>query len=255
VFEGKVALVTGSGRGIGRAIALELATNGADVVVNYFRNRKPAEETAAAIREVGRRAVVVKANVGDLDHLADLFAAVQAEFDGLDILVNNAASGFNRPIVEQRARGWEWSMNINARAALFGAKYALPLMQRRGGGHIVSITSVGSRRVLPDYAVLGATKAALEAVTRYLAVEFAPYNIIVNAVSPGMVATEALAHFRQLRADLDGVVEHVQKRTPAGRLTTPQDVAGVVAFLCSPRASMIRGQIIEVDGGYTLAQN
>jgi enoyl-[acyl-carrier protein] reductase III len=255
VFEGKVALVTGSGRGIGRAIALELAANGADVAVNFFRNRKPAEETARAIQEMGRKAIVVKANVGDLDRLADLFAAVEAEFGGLDILVNNAASGVNRPIVEQRARGWEWSMNINARAALFGAKYALPLMQRRGGGHIVSITSVGSRRVLPDYAVVGAAKAALEAVTRYLAVEFAPHNIIVNAVSPGMVATEALAHFRQLQADLDGAVEQVRKRTPAGRLATPEDVAGVVAFLCSPRASMIRGQIIEVDGGFTLAQH
>jgi enoyl-[acyl-carrier protein] reductase III len=254
VFEDKIALVTGSGRGIGRAIALELASHGADLVVNYFRNRKPAEETAAAIRGMGRQAVVVKANVGDLDRLADLFESVRAEYGGLDILVNNAASGVNRPIVEQKARGWDWSMNINARAALFGALYALPLMRQRGGGHIVSITSVGSRRVLPDYALVGAAKAALEAVTRYLAVEFAPYNVIVNAVSPGMVATEALSHFRQLRADLDGAVEQVQRKTPAGRLVTPEDVAGVVAFLCSPRAEMIRGQIIEVDGGYTLAQ-
>jgi enoyl-[acyl-carrier protein] reductase III len=255
VFEGKVALVTGSGRGIGRAIALELARNGADLVVNFFRNRKPAEETAAAIRGMGRKAVVVKANVGDLDRLADLFAAVQAEFGGLDILVNNAASGFNHPIVEQKAQGWDWSMNINARAALFGAQHALPLMQQRGGGHIVSITSVGSRRVLPDYAVVGVAKAALEAITRYLAVEFAPHNIIVNAVSPGMVATDALAHFRQLQADLDATVQQARSKTPAGRLVTPEDVAGVVAFLCSPGAEMIRGQIIEVDGGYTLVQS
>lgn len=255
VFEDKVALVTGSGRGIGRAIALELAARGADVVVNYFRNRKPAEETAGAIRAMGRKAIVAKANVGDLEHLAGLFATVQSEFGGLDILVNNAASGVNRPIVELKSRGWDWSMNINARAALFGAQYALPLMQARGGGHIVSITSAGSRRVLPDYAAVGASKAALEAVTRYLAVEFAPYNIVVNAVSPGMVATEALAHFRQLQADLDGAVENVKQRTPAGRLTTPEDVAAVVAFLCSEAANMIRGQVVDVDGGFTLVQS
>ncbi len=254
LLDSKVALITGSGRGIGRAIALRLAQDGADVVINFFRNRKPAEETATTIRELGRRALVVKANVGDLQQLEALFAAVKAEYGGLDILVNNAASGQNLPVMEQRPRGWEWTMNINARSVLFGAQHALPLMKERGGGRIINITSAGSQFVLPDYVVVGSSKAAVEALTRYLAVEFSSEGVIVNAVSPGMVATEAWTRFRRLRADLDAAMTFVQERTPAGRMTTPDDVAGVVSFLCSPAAEMIRGQIITVDGGYLLAQ-
>jgi enoyl-[acyl-carrier protein] reductase III len=243
-------LVTGSGRGIGRAIALRLAEEGADLVINFFRNRKPAEKVADAIRALGRRAIVVKANVGDLDGIDSLFEAVEAEYGGLDILICNAASGYNRPVLEQKPKGWDWTMNINARSVLFCAQRAAPLMQARGGGHIVSITSPGSFRVLPDYAVVGASKAALEALTRYLAIEFSPLGIVVNAVSPGIVETDALKHFDVLK---DGsVIPQAVAATPAGRLVTPEDVAGVVAFLCLPEAEMIRGQVILVDGGYTL---
>ncbi len=249
-FAGKIALVTGSGRGIGRAIALHFARLGADVVVNFFRNRKPAEATAAEIEALGRRALLVKADVGDLDDLARLFDEVEAGFGGLDILVHNAASGYNRPALEQKPKGWDWTMNINARALLFAAQRAAPLMEKRGGGSIVSLSSPGANRVLPDYVVVGASKAALEALTRYLAVELAPKKIVVNAVAPGLVETEALQHFEALEED--GILSHAVAATPAGRLVTPEDVAGVVAFLCSPAAAMIRGQVIVVDGGYTL---
>lgn len=249
-FEGKVVLVTGSGRGIGRAIALRFAEEGADLVVNFFRNRNPAEETAEAIRALGRKALVVKANVGDLDGIEALFDAVQEEYGALDILISNAASGFNRPAMEQKPKGWDWTMNINARALLFCAQRALPLMQKRGQGHIVSITSPGSFRVLPDYVLVGSSKAALEALTRYLAVELAPEGIVVNAVSPGIVQTDALKYFDVLK---DGtVIPEAIEATPAGRLVTPEDVAGLVAFLCSEEASMIRGQVILIDGGSTL---
>lgn len=251
IFQNKIALVTGSGRGIGRAIALHFARRGADVVINFFRNRSPAEETAAQIRDLGRRALVVKANVGEIKQIHRLFDETESEFGGLDILVHNAASGFNRPVMEQRPKGWDWSMNINARALLFAAQRAAPLMETRGGGLIVGITSPGSTRVLPDYVSVGASKAALESLIRYLAVELAPKNIIVNAVSPGIVLTEALQHFDALRKDED-LIERSRKLTPAGRLAAPEDIAGVVAFLCSPAAKMIRGQIITVDGGYTL---
>jgi enoyl-[acyl-carrier protein] reductase III len=249
-FENKIVAVTGSGRGIGRAIALHFARLGAAVIVNYFRNRSPAEETASAIMALGRDALVVKANVGEIAGIEHLFAEIDCVFGGLDVLVHNAASGFNRPVMEQRPKGWDWTMNINARALLFSAQKAAVLMKKRGGGAIVSISSPGSFRVLPDYVVVGASKAALEALTRYLAVELSPANIVVNAVSPGIVETEALKHFDFLKDK--NVIPQIISRTPAGRLVTPEDVAALVAFLASPAGSMIRGQTILLDGGYNL---
>jgi len=249
-FENHVALITGSGRGIGRAIALQLAGRGADVVVNFFRNRAPAEETAHEIESFGRKAMVVKADVGTLEGIEHLFAETERAFGALDILVCNAASGYNRPVMEQRIKGWDWTMNINARSALFCAQKAVPLMRKRGRGYIVNQSSIGSQRVLPDYVVVGASKAALEAVTRYLAVELAPLGIVVNAVSAGTVLTDALKHFRALQDP--SLLADADARVPAGRMVTPEDVANVVAFLCTPAAEMIRGQVIVVDGGYTL---
>ena len=250
-FKHKIALVTGSGRGIGREIALHLARLGADVVVNFFRNRDPAEATADAIRAMGQQALVVKANIGEIDQIEGLFDQVESRFEGLDILVHNAASGFNRPAMAQRPKGWDWSMNINARSLLFMSQRAAPLMEARGGGAIVSISSPGGERVLPDYISVGASKAALESLTRYLAIELAHKNIVVNAVSPGIVLTDALQHFDSMRTEAN-LEERATKMTPAGRLVTPQDVSNLVAFLCTPEAEMIRGQVIVIDGGYTL---
>lgn len=142
-------------------------------------------------------------------------------------------------------------MNINARALLFGARRAVPLMEKRGGGKIVSISSPGSVRVLPDYVAVGASKAAVEALTRYLGVELIGRGINVNAVSPGVVETEALRHFASMGGQ-ENVIQKFIDGVPAGRLVAPQEVAEVVAFLCSPSAAMIVGQTIVVDGGYTL---
>jgi enoyl-[acyl-carrier protein] reductase III len=249
-FQGKFALVTGSGRGIGRAIALRLARGGADVVINYVRNQLPAEEVAAQIRAMGRKSIAVKANLSKLEDINDLFSRTVEHFGGLDIFISNAASGFNRPGMEQKLTGWDWTLNVNARAFLFAVQHAAPLMEARKGGAIVAISSPGSTRVMPDYIAVGASKAALEALTRYLAVELSPKNIIVNAVSPGIVLTDALQHFTSLSDPT--AIPHAIANTPAGRLVQPEDVAEVVAFLCSPAAVMIRGQIIVVDGGYTL---
>ncbi len=250
-FTGKTALITGSGRGIGRAIALHFARLGADVVVNFFRNRASAAQTAREIESLRRRALLVKADIGNLDDLNRLFDETETAFGGLDFYIHNAASGYNRPALEQKPKGWDWTMNINARSFLFGAQRAVPLMERRGGGAIVSITSAGSTRVLPDYIVVGASKAALEALTRYLAVELISKNIVVNAISPGVVETEALNHFAAMESK-ENILQKFIERVPAGRLVTPEDVAEVAAFLCSPAARMIVGQTIVVDGGYLL---
>ena len=251
MFTDKTALITGSGRGIGRAIALYFAKNGADVVINFFRNRAPAEETARAVEALGRRALLVKADIGDLDDLSRLFDETEKTFGGLDFYIHNAASGYNRPSMEQKPKGWDWTMNINARPLLFGAQKAVPLMEKRGGGAIVSVSSAGSTRVLPDYVVVGASKAALESLTRYLGVELAPRNITVNAVSPGVVETDALHHFASMGGQ-ENILKKFIDQVPAGRLVDPEEVAELVGFLCSPAAKMIVGQTIHIDGGYTL---
>jgi enoyl-[acyl-carrier protein] reductase III len=249
-FHQKTALVTGSGRGIGRAIALHLARLGADVVINYHRNEGPANEVADQIRAMGRRALVVRANLSKSEDINLLFEELEKEFNGLDIFISNAASGFNRPALQQKVSGWDWTMDVNARAFLFASQRAVPLMEKRGGGSIIAISSPGSHRVLPDYVAVGASKAALEALTRYLAVELAPRHIVVNAIAPGMVLTDALQHFASMSSP--EVIPNAIANTPTGRLVIPEDVAGVVAFLCSPEASMICGQVLVIDGGFTL---
>lgn len=249
-FQGKTALITGGGRGIGKTIALLLAERGADVIINFVRNQAPAEEVAQKIRQMGRRAEIFRANIGKIEDIQRLFNFVEQQFAGLDIFISNAASGFNRPALQQKESGWDHTMNVNARAFLFSTQRAVPLMQKRGGGSIVAISSPGSQRVLPDYVAVGASKAALEALTRYLAIELAPFNIVVNAVSPSLVETDALKHFASL-SDPQVITRAIQN-TSAGRLVQPEDVAKVVMFLCSPDAFMIRGQVIIIDGGYTL---
>ncbi len=197
----KVALVTGSSRGIGKATALQLAREGYDLVINYARSKTAALETAAEIEALGRKALVVKANVGDVDKIKKLFEAIKEEFGRLDVFVNNAASGVQRPLMELEESHWDWTMNINSKALLFCAQEAAKLMDQ--GGKIVSISSLGSIRVIENYTVVGVSKAALEALTRYLAVELAAKNIVVNAVSGGVVDTEALKHFPN-RAEMLG---------------------------------------------------
>jgi enoyl-[acyl-carrier protein] reductase III len=247
-LKGKLALVTGGGRGIGRAIALELARRGADVILNYVRHPDAAGETADAVRALGVQAHTVRGNVADETHVARMFDEVRERFGYLDLLVNNSASGVNRPAMELQPKHWDWTLNVNARGAWLCAMAALPLMQARGGGAVVSISSLGASRVMRDYFLVGVSKAALEAVTRYLAVEMAPHGVRVNAVSGGLVETDALKSFDWGA----GVVADTVKRTPAGRMVEPEDIARAVAFLCSEESTMIRGQTLIVDGGFSL---
>lgn len=246
---GRVALITGSSRGIGRAIALELAAQGADVVVNFLRKRSAADEVVAEIEARGRRAVAIKANVGDADQINDMFDQVRAQFGRCDILVGNVASGIVRPITQIQDKHWDWTLDINARSILRCARQAVPLMEAQNWGRIIAITSFGSHRVFSEYGVIGVSKAAIEALVRYLAVDLAPKGIVVNAVSPGIVDTDALRFFS---IDVKETLQKAAERTPARRVTAAEDVAGVVAFLCSDDAAMIVGQTIVVDGGWSI---
>lgn len=245
-FAGQVALITGGSRGIGRATALRFARGGADVVVNYLRHRTAAEQTVKELESLGARAIAVRADVGDEEDLDRLFAETRQVFGYLDILVSNAALGTPRPALDLGAKHWQKTLDVMGRALLFCAQRAVPLMEGRWG-RIVSITSIGSFRVLPNYAAPGAAKAVLETLTRYLAVELAPKGISVNAVSGGVVETDALKAFPNQSDMLD-----MGTRAPLGRLGLPEDIAGVVTLLCRPEARWICGQTIIADGGYSV---
>ena len=247
-LSGKTAIITGSGRGIGRGIALALAARGCNVTINYMRKREAAEETAAAVEAADGRAIAVKANMATEADIHRLVDETVSAFGGVDIFVANAASGVLRPVMELERRHWDWSMDVNARSVLIGAQATVPYMKQAGWGRILSITSFGSRRVLPEYSAVGVSKAAIEAVTRYLAVELAPFNIVANCISPGVVITGALDFFPSKTQ----IIEHATQRTPAPRLVTPEDVGELAAWLCSDAAAMIVGQTIEIDGGYSL---
>ena len=248
VLRGKTAVITGSGRGIGRAIALELAGHGANVAVNYFRHKAQAEQTAADVELAGGRALVVKAHVGEIEGVQRLVGAAAETFGGVDIFVGNAASGVIKPALQQELKGWDWTLNVNARSILFGAQAAAQHMMKGGWGRVIGISSISARRVLPEYSLVGVSKAVIETLIRYLAVELAPHGIICNAVSPGVVETEALNFFPSKEL----ILTEGLRRTPAGRFVTPEEVAKLVAWLCTDDAKMIVGQTIVMDGGYEL---
>ena len=245
-LQGKVALITGGSRGIGKAIAVRFAMSGVHVVVNYVRHRRDAEECAQAIESHGVRCLVIKANVADDDDVEAMFEQISGEFGRLDLMVSNAASGVLKPALELSSRHWNWAMDINARALLTLARFGVPLMPR--GGRIMPVSSLGAVRAIENYTAVGASKAALESLVRHLAVELGPRGINVNTISAGAVDTEALKKFPNRLEILDTAL----RRTPLGRLTTPDDVADVALFLCSQLSAMIQGQTIVVDGGYSI---
>lgn len=235
-------LVTGGTRGIGREVARRFAEHGAKrIALGYLRNDRAAEEAAEELRALGTEPLLVRGNVASARVAADV-----AALGPLDALVHCAATGVIRPALETTDKHFDWTVAANARAFLSLSRAAAPQMQP--GSSIVAVSSLGSTRVLENYVLVGTSKAALEALVRYLAVELASRGIRVNAVSGGVVETEALEHFPNREQMLSGS----RARTPAGRLVEPRDIADAVAFLCSPEAEMIRGQTIVVDGGFSL---
>jgi enoyl-[acyl-carrier protein] reductase III len=235
-------LVTGGTRGIGKAIALRLASEGVSrIALGYLRNDKAAEAAADEIRAAGVEPILVRGNVASEKVVAEF-----ASHGPYAAVVHNAATGVIKPALETEDKHWDWTLNANARALLSLARACAPEMQ--SGSSIIAVSSLGAQRVLENYVLVGTSKAALESVVRYLAVELSPRGIRVNAVSAGVVETEALDHF----PNREEMLRAGKTRTPAGRLVEPEDVAGAVAFLCSPDADMLRGHTLIMDGGYSL---
>jgi enoyl-[acyl-carrier protein] reductase III len=240
-LQGSSVLVTGGTRGIGLAIAHRLVRDGASrAVLGYLRNDEAAERAAEEIRAAGAEPVLVRGNVASESVVEEL-----AGIGPYRVVVHNAATGVVRPALETEDKHWDWTLNANARSLLALARATAPSMPE--GSAIVAISSLGAQRVLDNYVLIGTSKAALESVMRYLAVELAPLGIRVNAVSAGVVETEALDFFPNKEEMLRSV-----ERTPAGRLVEPQDVAAAVSFLCSGDAAMVRGHTLIVDGGFSL---
>jgi len=239
-------LVTGGGRGIGRAIALRFAEAGARVFVNFYVNREAAEKTARDVELRGGTAHLLQADLKEPAEIRRLVAEVARRAGRLDVLVSNAASGVLRDGLELSPKQWDWVLATNARALLILAQDAARLMT--SGGRIIALSSLGSQRVIPGYTAVGVSKAALETLTRYLAVELAAKGITVNTISAGAVETDVWHMMPEGTAALAAI----RARTPGGVLVTPEAIADVVFFLASPAAQAIQGQVLTVDSGYSL---
>jgi enoyl-[acyl-carrier protein] reductase III len=246
-FENKVALVTGGTRGIGRAISLELARQGARVFALYARNRKSAEDLLATAAQENLKIEALRGDLTNEETLKKLLEELHAKTDLVDILVHSAASGVHRASTELSEKHLKWTFDINVFAIHNLIREVSPKIPR--GGRIVGITSTGGTRVIPFYAAVGSSKGALESLFRHYAAELAPKGITVNLVCPGLVLTDAIEAFPEKEARLQRVTEG----TPSGRMTTPEDVAHMVNFLCHPLSSQIVGQTFTVDGGKTLS--
>jgi enoyl-[acyl-carrier protein] reductase III len=242
---GKIAFVTGGSRGIGRAIALKLASAGCAVAIAYHNSHDEAEAVCQAVRDLGRQAQAIQADVSDPESMDEAFKELQ--FDRVDIVISNAAIGVLRPALELTLKHWRRCLETNALALNLLAQQAVPRMPQ--GGRIIAISSLGASRAIPQYAFIGASKAALEALARSLAQELGPRGIRVNVVSAGVVDTDALKFF----PNREQLLAEYARRTPAGPTLTPEHVADAVYLLCQPEASMITGHTLVVDGGYCIS--
>jgi enoyl-[acyl-carrier protein] reductase III len=244
---GKTVLVTGGSRGLGRALALEFARQGADVAITYLSEADMADAVVAEAVRYGVRAVALQANLSYPDACGEVAEAVAAQLGGLDILVASAATGVFEPVSSITARHWERTLNANVLALILLVQRFLPSLRERAGS-LLAISSAGAVRALPNYGLVGASKGALESVVRHLALELGPMGIRVNALVPGLMDTDVLSLFDQRQC----IIAEATRRTPLGRITTPEDVASVATFVTSPAGGFIHGQVINVDGGYSI---
>jgi enoyl-[acyl-carrier protein] reductase III len=243
----KFIFLSGGSRGIGRAITLSQAGQGTTLFINYLRDDEAALTVKKEAEKKGATVFLLQGNVGDPDAVQFLFKQVTEKTNRLDALVHNAALGVFKPVSQLRVKDWDISLDVNAKAFLTLTQQALPLM-REHGGNIVTVSSLGSHHHTPNYGAIGISKAALENLVRYLAVELAPHKIHVNAVSGGLIETDSLKMF----PDFERMKKEFLNRTPGGRMGKPEDIAKIVSFLLSPESEWIYGQTLIADGGYSL---
>ena len=239
----KVALITGASRGFGRAIALRFAKEGMKVVLNYRRSMGECDAVLSEIKALGGEGIAVRADVGDETKIEAMFSTIRETYGRLDVLIANASFGIPGYLMDAKSKYWDVTMNSTAKSLLLMSQQAVPLMKE--GGRIISVTSYGGQLVLEGYGIVGVAKGAVEALTRALAVELAPQNIIVNGVMPGLADTKS---FRAIPG-ADAALARAASETPTGRVVTPDEVADVVTYLASNQSQMIVGQFVVVDGG------
>jgi len=247
LFKGKVALITGGSRGIGRSIGLELAREGANIFLNYLNNDEAAKATQKEAEASGVKVVLYKGNVGDPKEVKQLVAECVKSLGSLDFLIHNAALGAFKPVMKLRENQWDLSLDINAKTFLLLAKEAEKHLEKTKG-RLLTLSSLGSKKYLDNYGAIGISKAALESLVRYLAVELGPKGIRVNCISGGPIDTDALKLFPQyekMKSQCTGL-------TPLGRIGKPEDIAKIMKFLCSSDSDWITGQTIVADGGLSL---
>lgn len=237
-------LITGGSGDIGHALCSAFASHGARVAFTWFMNHDGMERSRAVIEAAGREAVAIRVNQRDRKATAEIGTAVDEAFGGLDVLIHNAATGVLKPTLDLRGKDFSAVIDVNARALLELAQRFTSTMP--AGGRILGLSSAGAVRAIENYAAIGASKAAMEAIVRHLAMELGPRGITANVIRPGVVDTRALDHF----PNREQLLDVARFRTPNGRIATPTDVANVALLLTSPLAAMIQGQVIDVDGGY-----
>ncbi|MDI4645834.1 SDR family NAD(P)-dependent oxidoreductase [Cohnella hashimotonis] len=242
-LEGKTALVTGAGRGIGRGIALELAKEGADVVVHYRSSERQAIETAETIRSSGGKALLHRADLSDVKQIGDMMVAIREQWGGIDILVNNSAVDPTYDFFEVTEERWDEVLDTNLKGGFFCAQACARDMVKKGAGKIIFISSVHANTTMPKYSAYAASKGGINAMTRQLALDLAQYNIQVNAIAPG--ATDVEKFHGKPGHDPAAIGEQI----PLGRIGYPEDVAKVVAFFASSDSNFVTGQVLTVDGG------
>jgi glucose 1-dehydrogenase len=247
-LQGKTAIVTGAGRGIGRAIAAGYAREGAAVVVNYSRSKEAAEDLVAAIRRAGGKAVSVLGDVSDHSSHAALVQAAIDAFGRLDILVNNAGIEIHEPAIEPTADTWRKTLSVNLEGAYFLSASAGAAMRQSGGGKIINISSVHDFAPLRNRAIYSITKGGMMMMTKSLALEFAEYNIQVNSISPGAILTDMNRQSLAQAGRREWLLEHI----PAKRIGEPEDIVGAAVFFASQESNYVTGTTIYVDGGLLL---